>query len=311
VVSREPGAAGREPGRRPERPRRRPQPGRGRPRHRRTDCAPVGDRGGTDTPRDRTCCPDAGGGQHHAAGTDTGHAADHVGDLQRGRVRPCSDSADSSSMSTEIVPSATTIPAPATTQSSTATDAGQPGTASSDWPPTPTATRTRPGQREERVPRPLPPVPLHPRTDEPAERPEGQRQTGHCTSATPTANRTAGHVRAPAGVAMVVAREASADWGERSAGRTSSTPSAASGSRPKNTQRHPRCAVTAPAIGGPEQPGQHPRRGHQCVCCQGVSPSVPGAPVAGLWSWRWRPIKPTSRHYPARPSAISRTTSGR
>ena len=144
MVSREPGAAGREPGRRPERPRRRPQPGRGRPRHRRTDCAPVGDRGGTDTPRDRTCCPDAGGGQHHAAGTDTGHAADHVGDLQRGRVRPCSDSADSSSMSTEIVPSATTIPAPATTQSSTATDAGQPGTASSDWPPT--RPRPRPGR---------------------------------------------------------------------------------------------------------------------------------------------------------------------
>jgi len=42
-----------------------------------------------------------------------------------------------------------------------------------------------------------------------------------------------------------------------------------------------------------------------------AGPSVPGAPVAGLWSWRWRPIKPTSRHYPARPSAISRTTSGR
>jgi len=143
-------------------------------RHRRTDCAPVGDRGGTDTPRDRTCCPDAGGGQHH------------VGDLQRGRVRPCSDSADSSSMSTEIVPSATTIPAPATTQSSTATDAGQPGTASSDWPPTrprPRPGRGRRGPTSTATAAPSAPAPTNRRTSRAPRRSAADRRAWGSTRA--------------------------------------------------------------------------------------------------------------------------------
>jgi hypothetical protein len=116
------------------------------------------------------CCPDAGGCQQHAD-TDTGHAADHGGDLQRGRVRPLLGLSGQLQHEHGDRPQRHHHPG-----------AGHH--------PVEHRHRRRPTRYGEqrlaadpdrdqheagadpRVPRPVPPVPLHPRADEPAERPE-------------------------------------------------------------------------------------------------------------------------------------------